>query len=196
MSNLTETRHAPRPIRSEALKAAQLVQIMKMREAGATFAAIGKILGLSTQTVHADERDELDRLAKLSEGSGKRMRAQAHMRMEAYLFKLQPRIEAGNIEAIGMAMRIIADERKMFGLDVPAMVEWQQHARQTGVDPGDLIAFLKERIRLSRIAGASPVYPGGAEDGVQGIGEGGIPGQQEEEERGTLIEGEYGVDAG
>lgn len=92
---------------------------LELRKKGYTYAQIALELNCHEETVYQAVKRAMQRLiAERDELAGEVRRLEIE-RYDAFLLKLQPAIEVGDVKAIATALRISECRRKLLGLDVP-----------------------------------------------------------------------------
>jgi hypothetical protein len=96
---------------------------LRHRQAGASYRKIGAMLGISVRAAYCDCRTALRQLAALQTRAAELVRIQEDDRLDHLLLALQPALQSSDPEvvlrAIGRAVQISAERRKLWGADMP-----------------------------------------------------------------------------
>lgn len=130
----------------ELVKEAEIVKRQGMafdfRIAGFSYRSIGEKLGVSHETVRQDVERELQRQADANTSKAGIQRELELERLDKYIRVLDNWIEAGNIGAVGMAVKVMERRAKLLGLDAPTKVDtkitgtlkWEDVVKSDGDD--------------------------------------------------------------
>lgn len=113
--------------------ATRRVEAFAMRRAGHDFRTIAQALGVSVGQAHADVMATLRETANLEAEQREPVRQMEIERLDAWLTKLQPRIDAGETAAVDVALRLQKRRADLLGLDAPKRTE------TTGPDGGPIV---------------------------------------------------------
>jgi hypothetical protein len=110
---------------------------LHLRQTGASLEAVATVIAEEFKIASYDRRrafEDIDEcLKKLNEECShttEQYRRQQLERLDEYLFRLQPAINAGDVKAIGTAIQIIDRKCKLLGLDAPIQLMVQQQAER------------------------------------------------------------------
>ena len=99
------------------------LQALELRKCGATFAEIGKGLGISTQRAHKIVMEELERLAMLRLGNADELRRLELERLEMASIPVVNKVKRGDLQAALVWIKLSESRRKLLGIDAPARQE-------------------------------------------------------------------------
>ena len=121
----TERRPGPRPGMTDLDRAAETIEMLRMRQIGASYEAIARHFNLNRKTVW--ER-VTKYLRDMPADEAETLRAMESRRYDEYERRLQPGIQDGDVKAIGVAIRLSERRCKLLGLDMPVQHEVQVDA--------------------------------------------------------------------
>lgn len=136
-------RRGRRPNISAEQLARETEQILSMRQAGASYSAIGRHLGLARETVYKRLKKELQDMPREQAAE---LRALEVLKLDRAEFQLQAGVKAGDVRSIGALVRISESRRKLLGLDMPEQHE-VKISREEEALVDQLAAALTERDR-------------------------------------------------
>lgn len=100
-------------------RAEKQVLALKLRQVGHTYREIARQLVVSVGSAHNYVDDALKDLAIQSRHEAESLRVLEMSRQDEYMLILGPRILAGDLRAIELALKIGAERRKLLGIDTP-----------------------------------------------------------------------------
>lgn len=116
-----------------------IAQALNMRKLRMPVTAIAKYFGVKEQTVKAWIVERIRRNIELDEMTTTEVMQLEKETLDQLQTQLQPGIEAGQLGAIALALRISESRRKLFGLDAPEAHDVRVAVRQyKGFDPEDV----------------------------------------------------------
>jgi DNA-binding Lrp family transcriptional regulator len=98
------------------------VQCFQLRLAGASFADIGKKLGISAQAAHQHVTKYLQETAAKTAEIAEDVRTLEVQRCDRLLLGLWPAASKGNPQAVEKALKVMERRAKLLGLDAPTKV--------------------------------------------------------------------------
>jgi len=98
-------------------------QALELRKAGYSYQAIGEVMGVTAQRIHAMVMRELVDINETLAEARESVRQMELERLDKMLAALDRGICDGQADAITTALRISAQRCKLLGLDAPAKVE-------------------------------------------------------------------------
>lgn len=110
----------PRAGMTDEERAEEVAQMLHARRAGASYAAIARQFGVSTQTVHSKIKSAL---ADMPKEEATELRAMEAQKLDYAETRLQDQIRVGNIQAINTLIRLSESRRRLLGLDMPEQHE-------------------------------------------------------------------------
>lgn len=110
----------PRKGMTDKERQEEVLAMLRMRRAGASYASIAAKLGVSAHTVYEKVKSALD-AAPVEEAT--MLRAIEAQRLDYLELKLQPLLEEHDVRAIQQAIRLSESRRKLLGLDLPEQHE-------------------------------------------------------------------------
>ena len=131
-------------VTSKAERDERRTKALALRRAGAQYADIAKVLGVSTGTAWKDVTSAL-RETMTEEATA--LRTLQGQRLDALLRGLYPQAIAGDTKAALAAVRIMERQSRLFGLDAPAALTMSVEYRD---------AYEAEFARIAARLGAEP----------------------------------------
>jgi hypothetical protein len=113
--------------------ATRRVEAFAMRRAGHSFRVIAETLGVSIGQAHADVMETLRETATLEAEQREPVRQMEIARLDAWLTRVQLRIDAGEMTAVDVALRLQKRRADLLGLDAPKRLE------ATGPEGGPIV---------------------------------------------------------
>lgn len=95
------------------------VRALEYRQAGATYATIGKALGISESAAFEAVKRGLARLKKDCDERADELRSMEGQRLDRMFAAVWPQVLAGNHGAVDKALKIMDRRAKLYGLDAP-----------------------------------------------------------------------------
>ena len=141
----TERRPGPRPGMTDLDRAAETIEMLRMRQIGASYEAIARHFNLNRKTVW--ER-VTKYLRDMPADEAETLRAMESRRYDEYERRLQDGIVAGDVRAITAAIRLSERRCRLLGLDMPVQHEVSVDA-ETQALAGQVVAALGKLAALS-----------------------------------------------
>lgn len=110
----------PRPGMTQEQRHDEVIQMLRLRQSGASYEAIAKHFGLSTPTVWHRIKRVMDAQPV---PEAQYLRDLESMRLDELERRLQPGIEMGDVKAINAARQLSESRRRLMGLDRPQQLE-------------------------------------------------------------------------
>jgi len=132
------------------LGAEKRLRALELRKCGASFAEIGKALGISTQRAHKIVMEELERLALQRLGTADELRRLESERLDMASIPILTQMKKGIMSAAFAWIRLSESRRKLHGLDAPVKVAPTNPMGDKPYQPKDLSGYTESQ--LARIA--------------------------------------------
>lgn len=114
------------PNNNEAKAAERVEQAFELRLTGLTYTGIGRQMGVTADRARQFVEAAI---AQRIQPKARELREIEVARLDRYLEKLDPEIEAGNPKAIAQALRVAERRARLLGLDSPVQIEMQVHEK-------------------------------------------------------------------
>lgn len=94
----------------------------ELKKMGFTYADIGKELGVSRQRAHQYVKEELEKLAEMTQGSIIALRQRSIERIDRMVLSLWSKAIKGDFQAIDRVVKLMEQEAKLLGLHAPQKI--------------------------------------------------------------------------
>jgi hypothetical protein len=99
------------------------VRALELRIAGKRFTEIGKALGVGEARAYTFVKEELDRLNRQRTETASQLQRLECDRLDKMMAAVWPQAEAGDVNAIAAAVKLMQRRARLLGLDAPARSE-------------------------------------------------------------------------
>lgn len=137
----------PRKGMTDEERQEELLSMLRMRRAGASYASIASQLGISTHTAYQKIKDALD-AAPVEEAT--MLRAIEAERLDYLERQLQPMLQEHDLKAIQQAIRLSESRRKLLGLDMPEQHEVKVSTTEQTLMKQAVVALQEQAERRAR----------------------------------------------
>ena len=117
---MSNRRGGPRPGMTDEQREQEMLTMLRMRRAGADYAAIAKHFGVSRETAFRKVKQALQDMPK-EEAS--ELRALEAAKLDYAETRLQEAVQDGDVKAINALVRLSESRRRLLGLDLPEQHE-------------------------------------------------------------------------
>lgn len=149
-----ETLTGPRDGRTQNKKtgqaeaiAARQAKAIELRKSGASYRAIGRVLGCSEATAHRDVRKALRRIIAFGDRQAEEYRQLELERLDAIQLGVWLRMRTGDPHAADVARKVSESRRKLLGLDAPTKVAPTNPAGDKPYEGVDLSKLSEDTLR-------------------------------------------------
>jgi len=144
-------------------------QAVLMRQAGATYEAIGEKLGISPQAAHKTVDKALTKTQRETSEAADKVRQIELSRLDAMQAALWLSAVKGNHGAVDRILRIMERRARYLGLDAldesANELQWQDIAKRLGLEPAEVKEMVRKMRSAREGAQTKPAPPQEPDDG-------------------------------